>query len=80
MTAMRQPRPQAEQASTAPCEDRRPAYPASSELPEPQPRVRSMHEDIAVWEGCGSCGTEPYWLQIDAEMEPPPGADDQGGS
>jgi len=36
-----------------------------------------MHEGVAVWEGCGSCGAEPYWIEIGAGMElAPDGADE----
>ncbi|EXJ14916.1 hypothetical protein D779_2122 [Imhoffiella purpurea] len=32
--------------------------------------MRSMHDGIAVWEGCGSCGAEPYWIEIGVGMVP----------
>lgn len=40
--------------------------PAAAE-PREAPRVRSMHEGTAVWDGCGSCGAEPYWLELATE-------------
>ncbi|MBK1722183.1 hypothetical protein [Thiocystis violacea] len=43
--------------------------------PVPTPPVRSMHEDVAPWSGCGSCGAEPYWIEIAAEMGMSPDGD-----
>ncbi|NEX21111.1 hypothetical protein G3480_12445 [Thiorhodococcus mannitoliphagus] len=34
-----------------------------------EPRKLSMHEGVEVWDGCGSCGAEPYWLEIGAEIK-----------
>ena len=39
----------------------------------PASKVRTMHDDVAVWDGCGSCAAEPYWIEIGAELERPRG-------
>ncbi|EIC20891.1 hypothetical protein Thi970DRAFT_04561 [Thiorhodovibrio frisius] len=35
--------------------------------PVPRPSAQSMHESVAVWDGCGSCGAEPYWIEIGSQ-------------
>lgn len=54
----------------SPAEARESESGTAAAAPDAQPRVRSMHEGVAVWEGCGSCAAEPYWLAIGADLEP----------
>jgi len=65
---MNQPKHPADQPPTIVCQE------SSS-----KPRIQSMHEDIAVWEGGGSCGAEPYWIELGAGMDLAPDSDDEDG-
>ncbi|NEV65017.1 hypothetical protein [Thiorhodococcus minor] len=73
------PSPTPKRASPPACahpRDERPTE-AADDRDAAKPRPRSMHEDVEVWDGCGSCGAEPYWLEIGAELEGSVDADDE---
>jgi len=41
--------------------------------PAPAAMSKSMHDGVAVWCDCCSCEMEPYWAEVAAAMESPPG-------
>jgi hypothetical protein len=59
----------AQQPSTSSAKTGNPVSQIATEACDSAPPVRSMHDGVALWEGCGSCGAEPYWIDIGAELE-----------
>lgn len=59
----------AQQSSTSSAKTGNPAPRIATAACAPPPPVRTMHDGVALWDGCGSCGAEPYWIDIGAELE-----------
>lgn len=70
------PNPRVDPTSSSQCDTLQSDRP--SDTADAEPRARSMHEDVEVWDGCGSCGAEPYWLEIGAELDGSADSEDEG--
>lgn len=66
----------AQQPSTSSGKTGNPVTRIATDACDPAPPVRTMHDGVTLWEGCGSCAAEPYWIDIGAELEERQGGDD----